>query len=56
MVHANILFPKPRLKTLLVLVNGVTIFALPETTDQLAVPKLGVFAEMVVVGLFIHNV
>jgi len=55
-VHANTLLPKPILKTLLVFVVGVTIFALPETTDQLAVPKLGVFAEIVVVGLLIHSV
>ena len=32
------------------------MLALPETTDQLAEPKLGVFAETVVVGEVIHNV
>lgn len=41
---------------MLVFVVGLTIFALPETTDQLAVPRLGVFAAIVVVGLLIHKV
>jgi hypothetical protein len=56
MVHWKIFAPKPRPVTLVVGESELVIVPLPEIRLQVPVPVTGVFAAMVVVGLFIQIV
>ena len=55
-VHCKTLFPTARPVTADVALNELVMFAVPDTTDQLPTPLVGVFAASVVVGLEIHKV
>lgn len=55
-VHCNTLTPNPRPVTLLVASVGVVTVPLPEITDQVPVPLVGVLAANTAVGLLIQTV
>ena len=56
MVHANTLFPKPSPVINVVGESELVIDPLPETIVQAPVPTVAVFADIIVLGLVLHNV